>query len=106
MRAMVGAAGVSMRRWPCGRLQPQCGEDLRPVSLFCAVAQPLRVNDRLQIEECRLEQGIDYNEVEVARLGDLDAGVGQPLLDRLGGVLTAALEALAQLFPARREHRS
>jgi hypothetical protein len=43
------------------------------------VLQALRVHDGLQVEQRRLEQGVDYNEVEVPGLGHLDAGVGHAL---------------------------
>ena len=62
------------------------------------------MDDRLQVEQRRLEQGIDYNEVEVAGLRHLDARIGQALGDRVGAVLAAAQQPLAQLVPARRQH--
>src|SRR6476619_4299987 len=95
-------AGVDSR-------QIEGGKDRGPGPPQRCVLEPLRMDDRFQIEERRLEQGVDYNEVELIRLGDLDARVGHPLLDRLGVVLAAPFEAKAQLVPARRqdedEHR-
>src|SRR3954467_4753242 len=67
------------------------------------------MNDRLQIEERRFEQSVDYNEVEMPGLGHLEPRVLHPLLDHLGMVLAAPLQPLAQFAPARRqdedEHR-
>src|SRR5438132_577422 len=95
MRAMV-SFGVSSA-------QIERGKDSRLASLECSVLEPLRMNDRLQVEERRFKQGIDYNEVELAGLRNLDAGVRHALGDHLGPVFAAALQALLELVPARRQ---
>ena len=61
------------------------------------------MNDRFQIEKRRLEQGIDYNEVEMPGLRHLDAGVLHALGDHVGVVFAAPLQPLQQLLPARRQ---
>lgn len=47
------------------------GKDSRLASLQRSVLEPLRMDDRLQVEERHLEQAVDYNEVEVPRLRHL-----------------------------------
>ena len=70
-------------------MQIEGGKDRGPGPPQRFVLEPLRMDDRLQVEKRRLEQGIDYNEVELIGLGDLDARVGHALLDRLGVVFAA-----------------
>src|SRR6185295_18249745 len=101
----AGHGGTGGRQWRAragvDSRQIEGGEDGGPGPPQRFVLEPLRVDDRLQVEKRRLEQGVDYNEVELIRLRHLDAGVGHALLDRLGVVLAAPLEAQAKLVPAR-----
>src|SRR6185295_9208021 len=100
MRAMGG----SEKEDDGGRLgKAERGEDRGPGPSERCVLQTLRVDDRLQIEQRRLEQGIDYNEVELARLRDLEARVFHALGDHRAVVLAAALEPRSKLVPARRQ---
>src|SRR6266568_3064934 len=99
MRAMVSFAGVGSN----SSAQIERGKDSRLASLEGSVLEPLRMNDRLQVEERRFKQGVDYNEVEVPGLRDLDAGVRHPGGDHLGPVLAAAVQALLEFVPARRQ---
>jgi hypothetical protein len=61
------------------------------------------VDDGFQVEQGRLEQGIDDDVVEVPGLCDLVAGVDHALRDDFGCVLAAAAQAAVQLFPRRRQ---
>src|SRR6478752_10771147 len=69
------------------------------------VLEALGVDDRLEIEQRRLEQGIDYNEVEVLGLRHLDPRVPHPLRDHLRIVLATALQPLQELVPTRRQEK-
>ena len=42
------------------------------------------MNDRLEVKQRPIEQLVDYNEVELVHLGDLDHCVPDPQLDDLG----------------------
>src|SRR3954451_13368366 len=81
----------------------EVGKDSRFASLQRSVLEALRVNDRLQVEERRLEQGVDDNKVEMSGLRDLDAGVRQALLDHGRVVFAAPVQALREFFPAGRQ---
>jgi hypothetical protein len=61
------------------------------------------VDDGFQVEQGRLEQGIDDDVVEVSRLRNLVPGVDHALRDDFGRVLAAAAQAAVQLFPRRRQ---
>src|SRR5689334_6514678 len=90
-----------------GRLgKAERGEDRGPGPSERCVLETLRVDDRLEVEQRRLEQGVDYNEVELARLPNLGTRVLHPSLDHLEAVLAASRQTLAQLLPARRQHEN
>src|SRR5665213_2359024 len=78
-------------------------EDGGAASLQRGVLETLGMNDRLEIEERCLEQGVDYNEVEVPGLRDLDARIGHAPRDHFGRVFAAPLQAREQLVPTRRQ---
>src|SRR5512139_4345363 len=96
MRAMRCSGG-----W--GLAEIECGEDRGFASSQCSVLESLRMDDGFQIEQRRLKQSVDYNEVEMPGLGHLDAGVGKALGDDLRCVLASPGEAVGQLVPTWRQ---
>ena len=55
------------------------------------------MNNRLQVEQRGLEQGVDDNKVEVPGLRHLDPRIGHALRNHIGPVFAAAMQALLQL---------
>ena len=60
------------------------------------VLQTLRVNNRFQVEERRLEERVDDNKVEIPGVGHFVARIGHALLDRL---VAAAADERENILP-------
>src|ERR1700712_1079396 len=101
MRAMDTFVG--QRGFACSA-QVERGKDSGSASLECSVLEALRMNDRLQVEERRFKQGVDYNEVEMLGLGNFDPGIGHARGNDFRVVFAAPVQALQQFLPARRQN--
>src|SRR5688500_12609212 len=90
-----------MLRWSSAEVQGF--EDGGLAAKLGRVLEPLRVHDGLQVEYRRLEESVDYNEVEMSGLRDLEPRIHHALGNHLGLVFAAPLQPLRQFVPAGRK---